>query len=167
MPASGPLRCDQCERCSGFEHERRAEARRPSPFLALEVAAAEPATAAARTPATAAATGTRCALVGLADVDLTATEIPAVQLGDGLAGLVRRAHLDESEAPRAAAVAVADDGRRLDGSSRREERLELFSGGGKREVSYEDFLAHDNSLPLTGALMVWSAVAWARGRDRR
>src|SRR5262249_11285960 len=77
------------------------------------------------------------AFLRLADVDLSATDIATVQLGDRLARLARRAHLDEPEAARATAVAVGDDRRRFDRSGRGEQLLEILPGGREREVSDE------------------------------
>src|SRR5207247_5795155 len=82
-------------------------------------AATESATRPSPTPT---AAGLAC--LRLAHVDLPAAHIATIQLGDRLARLARRAHLDEAEAARAAGVAVVHDGRRFDRYSRREVGVE-------------------------------------------
>src|SRR5215470_19039443 len=76
-------------------------------------------------PATAAATTTAPAvagraLVGFVHLKRTALQLAAVQLGNGLLGLARRAHLDERESTRASRVAIHDDRGGFAGSDGRE-----------------------------------------------
>src|SRR5690242_3070787 len=86
------------------------------------VAAAEAATrASAATAGTSTTAPTGLTFLGLADVDLPTADIAAVQLLDRLAGFDRRAHFDESEPARAAALAIVHDGRRFHGSRRCEQ----------------------------------------------
>src|SRR5439155_5140636 len=89
--------------------------------------------AGSRVPAAArASTASTLAGLRLADVDLPAADVAAVQTRDGLAGLARRAHLDEAEAARAAGVAVGDHGCRLTRPHFREQSLEVRAGGVER-----------------------------------
>src|SRR3990170_1110222 len=92
------------------------------------------------------------ALLRLTDVDLPAADLAAVQLRDGLAGLARRAHLDEAEAARPSGLAVGDDARRLARSHLREQRFEVRAGGVEGKVADEYLLAHGILLPPAGRL---------------
>src|SRR3989442_9491944 len=98
---------------------------RAHPFLFRSVVAP------ARVPAAPPPAAPALLIARLADVDLPATDVATVHLGDGLARLARRAHLDEAEATRTAGVAVGDDRGRLARPHLREQRLELRAGGRK------------------------------------
>src|SRR6185503_1989456 len=65
--------------------------------------------AAAAATISAAAAAARRTLLGLVDLERTAVEHRAVHGGDGAGRLVRRAHRDEAEAARTAALAIGDD----------------------------------------------------------
>src|SRR5207245_11011313 len=69
------------------------------PFLVRSVAAA------ARVSAASSPAAPALLVARLADVDLPATDVATVHLGDGLAGLARRAHLHDAEATGAASGA--------------------------------------------------------------
>src|SRR5437868_1508064 len=66
----------------------------------LPSTAAAATTTATTAPATTTATAATGALLRLVDVDRAAAELTPAQLGDGLAGLLVAAHLDEREAAR-------------------------------------------------------------------
>src|SRR5262249_4005001 len=128
-------------------------------------AAAATATEAARPPATAAASTTARPLAGLADVQLPALELAAVQLGDRALGLLLGAHLDEPEAARPARAAIRDHGGPLARPGLGEERLEVRTRRIERQVPDEQLLAHLlPPAPRRGA-PVSVAVAWARRRS--
>src|SRR5207253_10166250 len=99
------------------------------PFAFRSVAA--PAREPAASPATATATAAALLLARLADVDLPATDVAAVQLRDGPACFARRAHLDEAEAARTARLTIGHDRGRLARPHLGEQRLELGAGGRK------------------------------------
>src|SRR5581483_5780935 len=135
--------------CAARYRTRGARGAAPDEAASLELARS----VATASRESAAGTGPRAvpapalARLRLADVDLAAANVAAVQRRDGLVGLARRAHLDEAETARAARLTVRDDRCRLARPVLREERLEVRAGGVEREVSDEDLLAHGLLLP--------------------
>src|SRR5207253_2654753 len=104
------------------------------------------------------------ALARLADVQLAALQLVAVQLGDRPLGLARRAHLDEAEAARPSGGAIGDHGGRLAGPGLREERLEIRTRRVEGKIAHEQLLAHV-SLLASGRPLTFFSVAWARSRS--
>src|SRR5207247_9900343 len=127
-------------------------ARRPVRRRSGRARPARSVAAASREPAAATGLSAASALarLRLADVDLPAGDVAAVQTRDGLAGLARRAHLDEAEATRATGIAVRDHGRRLTRPHFGEQSLEVRARGVKGSVPDEYLLAHSLLLPPTG-----------------
>src|SRR4029077_19090126 len=121
--------------------------------------------AAAVTAAPAPAATGAALLLGLAHVDLAAADVAGIPLRDGLAGLAGRAHLDEAETARPTGVPVVDDGCRFHRARSGEQRLEVRSGGGKCQISYEQLLTHDNFSCPFGALQVWSVCLSEKPRS--
>jgi hypothetical protein len=128
--------------------------RRSNPLIAV----ASPSTAtaatttAATTTATAATTTTTAtataAIVGLVDPDVAAAEVFTVQClssGIGTGGF----HLDESEAPGAAGLAIGDHVDRLDGSVLLEHFSEFCFRGAEGKVSDVQLLRQFGSLLAT------------------
>src|SRR5438477_620811 len=98
-----------------------------------------------RTATAAAATAAAAGRLGLLDLNGPAVETGAVQLADGLLGLLRRRHLDEPEAARAASVPVCHDARGFDRATRRERFAQTLVGGGEGEAADEQFDRHSKS----------------------
>src|SRR5262249_59467095 len=106
----------------------RAPANGGASFSSILVAApAATATRTVPTPPAATATAAR-ALARFADVDLTAADVAAIDVGDRLLGLGVRAHLDEAEPARAAGRAIRHHGRGLARSGLREQPLQIIVG---------------------------------------
>src|SRR5204862_5680902 len=102
-------------------------------------AAAAAATAKAAAPAAATAgTGT----LGLFDLDGPAVEAGPVELVDRLIGFFIRRHLDESEAARAAGVAIRHHARGLDVAACGERLAQTLGRCGEGEASDEEFDSH-------------------------
>lgn len=83
----------------------------------------------------------------LVDVDGAATEIGAVQTGDGPVGFLRIAHFHEGKTTRAAGLAVRHQTDALHGAERFKCAANCFFRGAKIQVSYENFL-HKSILEL-------------------
>src|SRR5207249_11094397 len=100
------------------------------------------------------------ALAGLAHVQRAALQILAIELGDRLLRLARRAHLDEAEAARLPGGAIGDDRDRLARPGLREQRLQVLARGVEGKVADEDLLAHffSRSSPLMGRLWILSRL---------
>src|SRR5213083_1497192 len=119
----------------------------------VPTAATAAAEATARAPAASATPAAARALARLADVQLAALQLVAVQLGDRPLSLARRAHLDEAEAARPSGGAIGDHGGRLAGPGLREERLEIRTRRVEGKIAHEQLLPHVSLLasgrPLT------------------
>src|SRR6185503_667216 len=89
-----------------------------------------PAGPAAATAATATATAAAGGL-GALDLNGPAVNRRAVELADGLLGVLGRRHFDEAEAARTARVAVGHDRRGLDTTGRGEDLTQTLVGGGE------------------------------------
>src|SRR5438876_11862321 len=145
------MRCasSRSSRCCVSPISRSRTRRRSVPAAAT--AAAE-AAAWASAPAPAAPPAAR-AVACLADVQLAALQLVAIQLGDRPLGLARRAHLDEAEATRPSGGSIGDPGGRLAGPGLREERLEIRTRRVEGKIAHEQLLAHVSLLasgrPLT------------------
>src|SRR2546422_2074801 len=85
---------------------------------------------------------------GLLHPELTAVEVLAVELRDGLIGLFRRGHLHETEAARATGVTIGHDGSRFDLAGRREHLTKPFRRCGERETADEQLLRHETPPSL-------------------
>src|SRR5438445_3409577 len=86
------------------------------------------------------------ALAGLAHVQGAALQVLAVELGDRLLRLARRAHLDEAEATRLSRGAIGDDRDGLARPGLGEQCLQVLARGVEGKVADEDLLAHLFSL---------------------
>ena len=104
------------------------------PLSAAAEAAAASAPARAAAEAAAAARPIRAGL-SFVDFDGPALEVPAVQSGDGLFGLVPVRHLNEAETARLTRRLVRDDGGLLDRPERLEGVAEVALGRGERKVT--------------------------------
>jgi hypothetical protein len=85
----------------------------------------------------------------LVDNQIPVSEHAAIQLLDGTAGLLRRRHLHEAEAPRATSKLVGHDPDRLDGPGLLEEFPKVLLRGLVGQVTYEELRGH-RSPPASG-----------------
>src|SRR5438309_6040637 len=166
------MRCvsTRSSRCCASPISRSRTRRRSVPAAAAAAAEAAAWASAAATPAASAAAR---ALARLADVQLAALQLVAVQLGDRPLGLARRAHLDEAEAARPSGGAVGDHRGGLAGPGLREERLEVRARRVEGKIAHEQLLAHVSLTPglweaahdLLGCLGEKPVAARARRAD--
>src|SRR6185437_6489909 len=125
----------------------------PATTAAVTAAAATTtAAAAAAVAATAAAASTTsepattataaAAILGLLHRDLASLDVAAVDLVDGLLGLVIGRHLDEAEATRAAGLAIGDDLGIGDGAERGEQLAQIQLGDAVGQISNVESRSH-------------------------
>ncbi len=91
--------------------------------------------------AAAATTAAAVAVLGFVDLDVAAAEVGAVEGADGVLGGTLLRHLHDSEAARAAGLAVRDHGYGLDRAMPTEEILEIRLGAIEGKVADVKFLA--------------------------
>jgi hypothetical protein len=93
-------------------------------------------TSAAATARTAATTAAAATLTGFGFVHLerTALKVLAIERLHG-ARRIRVRHFDESEPARAARITVSDEGQRLHGAMRSEQRTNRIFGRGERQIA--------------------------------
>src|SRR5438876_5586832 len=99
-------------------------------------------------PATAPAAARR--RIGGLDPDLAAIDFLAVELRYGLLGILRRGHLDESEAPGLSGAPIRHHAAALDAAHGGEHLTQALTRCGKGETSNEQLVRHDtppNFLP--------------------
>src|ERR1700690_983209 len=112
------------------------------PTAAAAAAAAAAAKVTTRTATAAAATRTLFARAGNVDRQGAAIQLRAVQRGNGLLRLFRRAHGDEAEASGTAADAVHHQVGFRDRAVRREGVLQVVFRGVEGKIPYKQFITH-------------------------
>src|SRR5882672_494323 len=98
----------------------------------------EAAAAAATTTTEVATRGAAFTLLRLVDLQRTTTEVFAVQRLHGAGGIGIR-HFDETEATRAAGLAIVHEGHLVNGAMGCKEGAHLIFGGGERKITNVKF----------------------------